>query len=83
MENAKTLLKDITNLRSNWDEYSNFRLKGVSNLSLSDIDTIELYANSYIETNGRSFSGYIEPDGAIKEVLDKYDIKVKSFNIFG
>lgn len=43
MENAKTLLKDITNLRSNWDEYSNFRLKGVSNLSLSDIDTINIW----------------------------------------
>lgn len=77
MENAKKLINDINLKLKKWDEKSNFTIKGVKNLSRSDLDTLVLYAQQYIMSGGYSFSGLMEPFGDIKKVLSKYDITVK------
>lgn len=72
VKNAQKLLNDIEKKIRNWNERSMFTLKGVKNLSMSDLDTLELYATTFIRT-GR-FYGLMEPRGAIAEVLTKYNI---------
>lgn len=72
--NAQKLLKDIDSKLSNWNERSQFRLKGVGNLSRADLDTLTLYAEAYIRSGGYGFPGLMEPRGSIKEVLDKYGV---------
>lgn len=72
IKNAEQLLNDINEKKKKWDERSQFKLKGIGNLSLSDMDTLELYATTYI-CNG-SFCGLLKPLGAIAEVLTKYNI---------
>lgn len=74
MSNANTLINDINKKKESWNERSQFKLKGVGNLSVSDLDLLELYAQTYI-TNGGSFTGLMEPFGEIKEVLDAYGVK--------
>jgi len=71
---VEKLLNEIEDIRSNWNERSNFTLKGVRNLSQSDLDTLVLYAETYRDNFG-SFNGLIQPLGSIEKVLDKYDIK--------
>jgi len=71
---VQKLRKDIQKARNSWDERSNFTLKGVRNLSPSDLDTLEMYLDTY-ESNGGNFSGLMDPLGEIKDVLDKYGIK--------
>ena len=63
-----TLIEDIEMIMDNWDERSQFTLAGVKNLSVSDLDTLELYAKEY---NGYNL---MEPQGAIREVLLKYNV---------
>jgi len=72
VKNAQKLLNDIEKKIRNWNERSMFTLKGVKNLSMSDLDTLELYATTFIRTGG--FYGLMEPRGAIAEVLTKYNI---------
>lgn len=72
VKNAKKLIGDIKKKINNWNERSMFTLKGVKNLSMSDLDTLELYATTFIRTGG--FYGLMEPRGAIAEVLTKYNI---------
>ena len=52
------------------NEYRTSTLKGVKNLSRSDLETIELYAETIDRTGGYSFLR--EPAGAVREVLVKY-----------
>lgn len=73
MANTKKLLNDLNRKIKNWDERSCFTIKGVSNLSMSDIETIMLYAQHY-ELHG-SFFGLMEPRGDIKKVLGAYGIQ--------
>ena len=79
MRNANKLINDVEKKISNWDERSNFTIKGVKNLSISDLDTLKMYANAYIDSNGFSFDGLMEPLGDIKKVLDAYGIKAASY----
>lgn len=79
MKNAMKLIKDIEKKINVWDEYSSFTIKGVKNLSYSDLDILKLYANEYITSGGVTFNGLMEPTGDIKKVLDSYNIKVKSY----
>lgn len=72
--NANKLIKDINKKKASWNERSQFKIKGVGNLSVSDLDQLELYAQTYI-SNGGSFTGLMEPFGEIREVLDAYDLK--------
>jgi len=68
---AQTLLKDVqSKLKSN--ENRTVKLKGVGNLSTSDLETLELYAQTFLKSG--SFSGLMEPRGSIKEVLMKYGV---------
>lgn len=71
-KNAEKLLSDIQKKIQNWNERSSFTLKGVKNLSMADLETLELYADTYIRTGG--FYGLMEPRGAIAQVLVKYNI---------
>ncbi len=73
-KNAEKLLSDIQKKIQNWNERSSFTLKGVKNLSMADLETLELYADTYIRTGG--FYGLMEPRGAIAQVLVKYNIVV-------
>ena len=71
-KNAEKLIKDIEVKIRNWNERSGFTIKGVKNLSMSDLDTLVLYSKTCIRT-GR-FEGLMEPRGSIKAVLDLYGI---------
>jgi len=53
------------------NEYRLSTVKGVKNLSRSDLDTIELYAET-IEKNGHYEQILMEPRNGVKEVLQKY-----------
>lgn len=81
MENAKKLIRDIEKKKEKWDEMSMFKIKGVKNLSVSDLDTIVLYAETYIK-NG-SFRGLMRPVGGVLEVLDAYELKEPERGLFG
>ncbi len=71
-QQAKKLKSEVEAKIKKWDERSNFTMKGVKNLSMSDMDTLVLYAEN---SDGRgNFPGYMEPRGAIREVLEKYNI---------
>lgn len=72
IKNAKKLIDDINKKIENWNERSAFTLKGVKNLSFADLDSLRFYALTFI--NKGSFSGLMEPRGAIAEVLAKYNI---------
>lgn len=74
MKNAVKLINDIKGKIKNWNERSSFTLKGVKNLSISDLDTLQMYAEAYISSNGYGFDGLMEPLGNIKKVLDAYNI---------
>lgn len=79
LSGAVSLEKDILDLRDNWDERSSFSLRGVGNLSRSDLDTLSLYVEYYEKSGGTSFNGLMDPLGEVKEVLDKYGITVVSY----
>jgi len=81
IKNAQKLIQDIEKKISNWNERSQFRLKGVGNLSRSDLDDLELYANTYIHSGGYGFPGLMKPLGSIAEVLEKYGIITQEFSL--
>lgn len=70
---ANKLLADIDKKLCSWNERSCFTLKGVKNLSVSDMETLALYA----ETIGRqgTYEGHLmQPFGNIEKVLSKYNL---------
>ena len=69
---AEQLIKDIKKARNNWDERSQFVLAGVDNLSVADLDVLELYAEYSLKYG--SFAGLMEPLGSISKVLDAYRV---------
>lgn len=82
MNNTEKLLKTITDKKCSWNEYSTFTIKGVKNLSLSDLDTIELYCLEYLNSGEKHFGELSFPLGLVKDVLDKFNIGVKEKSIF-
>lgn len=83
MNNVQVLLNDIEMAKNNWDERSTFKLKGVRNLSVADLDVIVMYAEQYMKTGG-SFNGLMAPRGNVLEVLNQYNIKdTQTYSIFG
>lgn len=66
------LTQDIQKKQKNWNERSMFTLKGVRNLSMSDLDTLILYDEHY---NGYEFVGLMKPRGYIAQVLSAYGYK--------
>ena len=69
---ALKLLSDIEKKIAKWNERSSFTLKGVKNLSMSDLDTLQLYANTLL--NYEYYAGLREPLGTTEEVLSKYGL---------
>lgn len=73
MKKAKELLQVIEKKKDSWDERSQFKIKGVGNLSRSDLDTIQLYAETYIQSG--NLSALMRPLGGIAQVLKAYGIE--------
>ncbi|HHW79627.1 MAG TPA: hypothetical protein GX742_02360 [Acholeplasmataceae bacterium] len=71
--NAKQLLKDIQEKFMNWDERSQFKMKGVGNLSVADMDSLELYAKEFIKMG--NIDHLMEPLGGKGKILAMYGIK--------
>ena len=74
--NAKKLINDLEKIMQN-SEYRTSKVRGVSNLSRSDLEVAIDYANAYIRSGGHGFSGKMSPRGGVKELLDKYGITKK------
>ena len=72
MSIAEKIIRDIDNKIDNWNERSMFTIKGVKNLSMADLDTIKLYAQTYARYE--SFDGLMQPRGSVKEVLQAYGL---------
>ena len=64
---AEKLNKEVDRLITKWDERSSFTISGVTNLSRSDLDLIELYTRLIIDGNSPDLVFY----GGVKEVLEK------------
>lgn len=64
-----SIYQDLEKLRLK-NEYRASTLKGVKNLSRSDLDMIEFYAQTIDRTG--SYYGLMEPRGGVREVLIKY-----------
>lgn len=73
MGNAKKLLADLqAKLRFREDARTS-TMKGVKNLSVSDLEILELYAQTILK-NGYYRSILMNPVGGVKEVLEKYSL---------
>lgn len=81
MSNLEKLTKTIETKLDKWNERSTFTIKGVSNLSRSDLDTILLYINAYKRSGEKDFGDLIEPRGYVGDVLEKFQITIKSKSI--
>lgn len=73
------LRSDIDNLLDKWNERSNFKIAGVSNLSRSDLDSILLYVDSW---DGSRFRGLMRPLGAVATVLKAYGMEQKTTGFY-
>lgn len=71
--NAIKLLSTIRSKRENWDERGSFNIKGVSNLSSSDLDTLEMYAQC-IYRHGTYQGRLMQPYGGVGDVLKEYGL---------
>lgn len=80
IQGAEKLLKDIKKKIANWNERSQFTLKGIHNLSRADLDSLEMYANFYIRSGGYGFPGLMEPMGSTKEILEKYGMQTETYS---
>lgn len=67
--NAVELLSTIRSKKEAWDERSSFKIKRVSNLSSSDLDTLEMY-DRYGTYQGR----LMQPYGGVGDVLKEYGL---------
>lgn len=80
MTGFEALLKDINTHKQQW-EGQNMTLRGIRNLSLSDLESLELYAEAYATSGGYSFAPYQKPLGAIADVLSAYGLTVASSSL--
>lgn len=70
--NAEKLIRDVDKKIMSWDERSSFTIKGVKNLSYSDMETFILYAETYLRYG--SVDSLMRPFGGVGEVLEKYGL---------
>lgn len=73
MKKAYELVKLVDKKIANWNERSQFRIKGVGNLSMSDMDSIRYYAETFIRQG--NISNLMQPMGGVGEVLSQYGIE--------
>lgn len=71
-KNAERLLRDVDKKVMSWNECSSFTMKGVKNLSFSDMEMLALYAETYL--NQGSINSLMRPFGGVGEVLVKYGL---------
>lgn len=71
--NAVELLSTIRSKKEAWDERSSFKIKRVSNLSSSDLDTLEMYAQC-IYRYGTYQGRLMQPYGGVGDVLKEYGL---------
>jgi len=76
MNGAKKLLTDVRKKLTNRVDYRTTTLKGVRNLSVSDLEMLELYAQTIIQ-EGRYTGFLMEPLGGVGEVMNKYGLLEK------
>jgi hypothetical protein len=74
LDQAQKLIRDVQSAIDRWNERSQFKMKGVTNLSRSNLDVIELYARQLIHSGGYNFSGLADPLGGVAQVLQKYGL---------
>ena len=77
MDNAKKLLSDVRGKLKNREDTRTTTLKGVKNLSISDLQTLELYAETIIN-NGYYTGLLMKPLGYVGEVMEKYGLIEKT-----
>lgn len=75
IKNANKMLEDIRKKINSWNERSQFTIKGVKNLSRSDLDTITLYGEAIV--NYGNYNCYMKPRGSVKDVLYAYGLGEK------
>lgn len=73
-KNADQLISDIRLKRANWNERSSFTLKGIKNLSNSDLDTLILYAQNAINHPDNPEYGYMRLRGDLRQIFIAYRI---------
>lgn len=65
------------------NEYRLRKVKGVKNLSFSDVETIIMYVEDHRKYHGQQLHGRLmDPRGDIKAVLDRYGIKYEKDDSF-
>ena len=72
MSNAEKCIQAV-NKKIETNEYNTVTLKGVRNLSRSDLEFIKLYAEASIKGTLHSF---MEPRGNIRDVLEKFKVAI-------
>lgn len=77
MENAKKLLADVRKKLQFREDARTVTLKGVKNLSISDLETLELYAQTIIK-NGQYTGLLMKPLGGVGDVMEKYGLVEKT-----
>jgi hypothetical protein len=73
IKNAEKMIQVIEKKKMKM-EYRTSTLKGVSNLSRSDLDSVVFYAEAFIRSGGTGFPGLMEPRGTTEELLKKYEV---------
>lgn len=68
--NAQQLIQDVQDKLWNSGREHNGRFKGLSNISTSDLETAELYAEVYLRDGG--LHNLIKPLGNLKDILELY-----------
>ncbi len=73
ISNAKKLLSDITKALNDGQECRTRTIRGVRNLSVSDLQTLKLYAETILRDG--SYRPYLKkPLGGVAEVMAKYKL---------
>lgn len=76
MKNAQKCIEAMEK-KINTMEHSLVTVKG-EKLSRADVETVKMYAESYLRSGGSSWNGLMEPFGSIAKVLESFGLKVQS-----
>ena len=72
---AQRIVKDVQRKLDTWNEYSMFKIKGIGNLSRSDMDELLMYCDDLM--NGGFKQHMFLPRGSIKAVFEAYGITIE------
>lgn len=71
---SNKLKKEIETKILKWNERSQFKLKGIGNLSMSDLDTLVFYADNAIQYPDDPEKGLLPLIGGLREIFISYGI---------